>query len=160
MSILFLWWYYGGPTLTQNYLLLTPSEFGWICFACGMSYTFGAFLNSKFVIPKGIGRMFNIGMWLMLIGGCSMLVLSVMFFNVAVIILPLMLYTAGMAMIMPNSYAGALIPFSKIAGFAAAVLAGSHILGGFVSSFFIALLPEENQTPLALILVLSTNRFE
>lgn len=90
-------WLTCGPTLMQNYLFLTPSEFGWMCFMCGVSYTFGAFLNSKFVMSKGIEKMFGTGIWLMLIGGCSMLALSTMFFNVPVVILPLMLYTAGMA---------------------------------------------------------------
>lgn len=146
-------WLTCGPTLTQNYLHLTPSNFGWMCFTCGISYTFGAFINSKLVTLKGIEKMFNMGIWLMFIGGCSMLVLSTMLFNVLVILLPLMLCMAGIAMIMPNSYAGALAPFLKIAGFAVAVLAGSQILGGVISSMLMAFLPDNSQIPLALILI-------
>lgn len=59
-------------------------------------------------------------------------------------------------MVMPNSYAGALNLFVKNTGFAAAGLAGSQIMGGFISSFLVALFPERTQTLLAIILVLSS----
>lgn len=64
-----------------------------------------------------------------------------------------MLYTVGVAMIMLNSYAEALMPFAKIAGFAVAILTGSQILGGVVSSMLTAFLPDDSQIPLTLILI-------
>ncbi|MCP4177958.1 MAG: multidrug effflux MFS transporter [bacterium] len=148
-------WLTIGSVLTQKYLFLSPSGFAWLCLLCGTSYAFGAFLNSKFVAKYGIGRMFNFGQWLMFTGGILMLLFAVFnIFNIDVIIIPLMIYMIGAAMIFPNSYTGALVPFVKIAGFATAILIGSQIFGGFLVSFCVGFLPNNNQFYLAVVLML------
>jgi Bcr/CflA subfamily drug resistance transporter len=147
-------WLTIGPVLMQKYLFFSPSGFAWLCLLFGTSYAFGGFLNSKFVIKYGIDRMFNLGQWLMLVGGILMLLFAIFsILNVYVIIIPLMIYMIGAAMIFPNSYTGALATFAKIAGFATAILIGSQIFGGFLVSFCVTFLPSNNQIYLAIVLI-------
>ena len=150
-------WLTIGPALMQNSLSLTPAQFGWMCFLCGSGYAFGAFINSRFVMVYGINKMFNFGKYIMFFAGFIMLGIALMgFFNVTVIILPLMLFTFGAAMIFANSYAGAMTPFAKLAGLAAALLACGQLFGGFISSALMSLLPATTQLPLAVVLLSCT----
>lgn len=90
----------------------------------------------------------------MLAGGSIMFILAIArLFNIEVIIIPLMLFMIGTAMIFPNSYAGAMNPFAKLAGSATAILVGGQILGGFFVSLLIAFLPSYNQLYLAIVLI-------
>lgn len=147
-------WLTIGPSLMQEYLFLTPKQFGWMCFLCGTGYTLGALVNSKFVMKYGISRMFDFGKKFMFCASVIMLIAALLgFLNVAIIILPLMLFTFGAAMIFANSYAGAMMPFAKLAGLAAAMLTCGQLFGGFVSSTLMSLLPTSSQIPLAIVLL-------
>ena len=147
-------WLTVGPVLMQEYLFLTPEKFGWICILEGIGYGLGALLNARLVTRFGIHNMLNVGTFFMIVGGVLMLILAwISYFNVFVIMLPLVCYMFGSAMIFPNSYAGALGSFLKIAGVASAILGGCQILGGYVSSMLMAFLPDDSQVPLALVLI-------
>jgi len=50
-------------------------------------------------------------------------------------------------------FAGALIPFPKIAGIATAVVGTIQILGGSLSSGIMSLLPDDSQWPLAMTFI-------
>ena len=83
-----------------------------------------------------------------------MLTLSLLgYLNVLAIILPMGMFTFGTIIMASNSFAAAFEPFGKIAGAAAALYGCLQLLGGVISSIFIALIHEKNQTPLALILI-------
>ena len=99
--------------------------------------------------------MFNLGKWTMFYAASIMSIIAILgFLNIFVIILPIMVFVFGSAMIFANSYAGALTPFAKLAGLAAAVLACGQLFGGFISSAVMSLLPATTQLSLAITLVI------
>src|SRR3990167_8460273 len=62
---------------------------------------------------------------------------------------------SGLFFIFANAYAGAMHPFSEMAGTAAAVFGFLQILGGAISSFLMSTIKNYNQIPLGIILLLS-----
>ena len=148
-------WMTAGPILLLEYLHLTPGQYGWTCCLCGVTYTCGAFLNAKLVLKVGIKNMLALGKFFLLLSSGIMLILAMLsYFNFFVIVLPIMLFMVGGAMFFPNTYAAALTPFGRIAGFASSLLVSSQIFGGFISSLAIAVLPCNTQFFLALILII------
>lgn len=144
-------WLTLGPILLQDVIGLSPIQFGWIGFIVAACYFVGGFCSSKLVAAYGIPAMLKTGLKLVLAGGVTLLI-PILFHitNTVVIVLPIMLFVGGAGLIFPNSYAFALNPFPKIAGIASALLGTAQIAGGFFFSGMIALLPNDNQLPLAL----------
>lgn len=143
-------WLTLGPILLQDILGLSPIQFGWIGFIVASCYFVGGFCSSKLVSTHGILAMLKAGLKLVLAGGITLLIPMLFHItNVVVIVLPVMLFVGGAGLIFPNSYAFALNPFPKIAGIASALLGTAQIAGGFFFSGMIALLPNDNQLPLA-----------
>ena len=76
------------------------------------------------------------------------------YMNAYVIVAPIVFFMTGSALVFPNSSAGALTPFPKIAGMAGALFGFIQILGGALSSSSIALVQDENQLPMAIAFIL------
>jgi hypothetical protein len=77
------------------------------------------------------------------------------FINTFVIIAPIILFMMGSSLVFPNSSAGALTPFPKIAGMAGALFGFVQILGGALSSTAVALAQDENQLPIAIAFIIT-----
>lgn len=142
-----------SPFLLQNVIGLTPVQFGWLALLSAASFFISTFLNSRYVIAKGISTMVILGNTMMSIGGASMLALSLCgFLNTVVVVLPISLFCMGAGFTFSNSFAGAFHPFPKMSGSAGALYGCIQILGGALISGVISLLPQHNQTPLAIVL--------
>ena len=61
----------------------------------------------------------------------------------------------GSSLVFPNSSAGALTPFPKIAGTAGALFGFMQILGGAGASSLIALSHDQNQLPIAITFIIT-----
>ncbi|STY28356.1 multidrug resistance protein [Legionella wadsworthii] len=110
-------WITEAPIVLQEIVGLTPVQFGWIYIFSGIGFALGGFLNMKFVIKAGIERMMNIGFSSQLVAGLLMLLFYLFgYINTAVIVMPILLFMMGSSLVFPNSSAGALTPFPKIAG--------------------------------------------
>ena len=148
-------WLTLGPILLQDTVGITPVEFGWIALTGGLFYASGAFINGKLLNKYSINQLLKTGAYTMLVGGILMLLFFLLrLINVWVIIFPLFIFLFGASMIFPNAYAGALIPFSKIAGIAGAILGFVQILGGSLASGIISIAPDNTQLPLAIAFIL------
>ncbi|MGD9108251.1 MAG: multidrug effflux MFS transporter [Gammaproteobacteria bacterium] len=147
-------WLTAGPVILQKVLLLSPVVFGWCAALIGFCYFLAAFTNSKLVHRFKIYQIQQFGIWCFFVGGIVLLV-PILFFhyiNLVVFILPLMLAIYGLGLLIPNAYVTGLIPFGKIAGIAAALLAFIQVIGAFVTSTIISLSPDRSQMPVAFIL--------
>lgn len=142
-----------APFLLQSRLGLTAVQFGWLAFIIGFAIFTSFFLNSRFVMIVGYGKMILAGNVVMLCSGLLMLFLAVLgFFNVTVIMLPIAFFCMGAGLTLSNAFPGASHPFAHIAGSAGALYGFLQILGGVISSALMAWLPESNQIPLGIVL--------
>lgn len=122
----------GSSFVLQNIYGLTPVAYGLSFGAMIIGYIGGTLTGARFTMRLGIDRMLKIGSSTALAGSVLMIALSQTSFPpVAAIILPMMLYTYGVGVTMPQSMAGALTPFPEIAGTASALM-------GFLQSAFSA----------------------
>ena len=88
-------------------------------------------------------------------GGLMLFFYLLGYINTYVIIIPIIVFMMGSSLVFPNSSAGALTPFPKIAGMAGALFGFVQILGGAISSGVIALAQDENQFPIAIVFIIT-----
>ncbi len=144
------------PFLLENVVGLTPVEFGWVSAIAGLFFIVGGFINAMIVERFTLEKMLKIGLMIMLVGSAVMLIFGLLNrVDTLVIMIPVVIYIIGSSFVFSNAYAGAMHPFSGIAGTAGAVFGFLQILGGAISSFLMSLMHEYNQVPLAIILLLS-----
>ena len=148
-------WLTSGAVVLQNVVFLSAVQFGWCAALVGFGYFTGAFINSRVVSRMGTSKMILLGVWIIAIAGIGM-VIPILFFqiiNTFWIVMPATLAAFGASLLMPNSYATALMPYANIAGMAVALLGLIQMLGGAVTSAIISAAPDNNQLPLALIIL-------
>ena len=154
----FFAWITAGPVLLIHVVGISPVEFGLITFiGGGLAYGLAGWLNGKFVTRFGISNMLRFGWSIMIFSGILMLAGKWLIgINVWVIVIPVILFYFGSTFIWPNAFAMAFTPFGKIAGYAGALYGFMQIGGGAVISALIANLPDTNQIPLALVMLIAS----
>lgn len=147
-------WLTAAPIVLQEKVGLNSVQFGWLYIFSGIGFATGSILNVKLVTRVGIDKMMELGFFCQLVAGGLMLIFYLLgYINTFVIIVPIILFMMGAGLVFPNSSAGALIPFPKIAGMAGALFGFVQILGGIISSSAIALAQDENQFPIAIAFI-------
>lgn len=148
-------WLTLGSIWMQNTLGLSPVQFGLVTLVGGVFYAAGVFLNSQIVNHYGINKMLAIGGLLITFSGFIFLMLSIVHLvSFWFVIVPIMIFIFGASIIFPNAFAGALIPFHKIAGIASAIAGFMQVLGGAVASGIISALPSTTPLPMAIAFIL------
>lgn len=142
------------PFLLQDVVGLTPIQFGWVAAFSGIFFIVGGVANAIYVERLGLQKMLLLGLIIMFIGSVIMLIFGLInIINTVVIMLPVIIYILGSSFIFSNAYAGAMHPFSEMAGTAGAVFGFLQILGGAISSAIMSSFKNYNQIPLAIILL-------
>ena len=148
-------WLTLGPIWMQNTLGLSPVQFGWVTLVGGIFYGSGVFLNARRVNIYGINVMLRLGASSIALSGVVLLLLWLLqLVGFWFVIMPIMLFIFGASLIFPNAYAGALIPFHKIAGISGAIAGFMQVLGGTVASGVTSVLPDNTPLPLAIAFIL------
>jgi MFS transporter, DHA1 family, multidrug resistance protein len=113
----------GSSFVFVDILGLRPQAYG-LCFAAiVLGYMSGTLAGGRMTRRMGIERMVRVGGWIAAAGG---LILAFVIWtegaSVPGILLPTTVYMLGTGLILPNAMAGAIGPFPRIAGTAAALL--------------------------------------
>ena len=120
----------GSSFVFQNHYGLSVRAFGFVFATAVIGYISGTLLGARLTTRHGIEHTLRIGAAALAIGGMTMLALvgfgPESFWQV---LAPMVVYTAGVGLTMPQSMAGALTPFPDRAGAAASLL-------GFVQMTF------------------------
>ena len=131
-------WISGASFVLQYLYGLTPFQFG-VTFAIGsVGYMIGTTYAARLVMRLGIDRTLGVGCAAMAIGGVGMmLAIALGLTSATSLVLPMALYLAGMGMVLPQAFAGAMTPFPERAGAASALLGfiqqtGSALCGAVV----------------------------
>ncbi|MEO8400354.1 MAG: multidrug effflux MFS transporter [Gammaproteobacteria bacterium] len=143
------------PFLIQNILGYSASTYGWLAVIVAVPYYTAASVNRELVKKFGTGPIFALGALLIILSGAAMAITSLYAkIYLAYIIVPMMIATFGQALIFSNTIAMALHHFSAaIAGKASALFSSLQIIIIGVFSAVMAILPDNNQLPLALVIV-------
>lgn len=144
-----------APFLLQNILGLTPVHYGFVTACMPLAILVGGIINGVSLSRLGIHKLMIIGICMMLLGGGGLLLLSlVQLLNIFLILVCVILFALGAEFMFANSFSGAVTPFPKIAGTAAAVYGGLQIGGGFASSATISFFGLQSQLSLAIVFVI------
>jgi DHA1 family bicyclomycin/chloramphenicol resistance-like MFS transporter len=116
-------WISGASFVLQDLYKLTPFGFG-VAFAAGsVGYMIGAALAARLVVKVGLDRTIGIGACACAAGGLVMMAALALGLTSAVsLVVPVAIYLAGLGMVLPQSFAGAMTPFPERAGAASALL--------------------------------------
>jgi DHA1 family bicyclomycin/chloramphenicol resistance-like MFS transporter len=116
-------WISGASFVLQDLYGLTPFTFGLAFAATAAGYMTGAVLAARIVSRIGLERTIGLGACALALGGLVMsLALALAPLSVLSLILPMAIYTAGIGLVLPQSFAGALTPFPERAGAASSLI--------------------------------------
>lgn len=149
-------WLTAGPIVLQSTVGLSPVAFGWVYFLTGVGFATGAFVNAKCVGHFGINKMMLFGQFCIFISGVSMAGFALLgHVSILGIVPSAILLLFGASMVFPNTSAGVFQPFPEIAGIVSALFYSARMLSGSVFSGGVALMPDQNQLPMGLALIIS-----
>lgn len=116
-------WISGSSFVLQNLYGLSPFQFG-VAFAVGsVGYMCGTIVAARLVMRLGLDRTLGVGAAAMAAGGLAMVAtVALGLTSAAALVLPMALYLAGLGMVLPQAFAGAMTPFPERAGAASALL--------------------------------------
>ncbi|MBI3708783.1 MAG: multidrug effflux MFS transporter [Proteobacteria bacterium] len=113
----------GLPFIFIEILGVSPDLFGFVFLFTVAGYLSGSLVASRAAGRVSGARIVTCGVVLTLVGGGSLLGFVLLgIVSGPTIMGPLMIYMTGFALIIPNAFAGALVPFPTMAGTASAVL--------------------------------------
>jgi MFS transporter, DHA1 family, multidrug resistance protein len=147
----------GAPVGLIQYLGLSPVEFG-VAMAVPIVFYIVAQISVARVVHRiGVDLMIRVGVALAAIAGIGMLafVLSGNI-NVYTLMGPVVLVLISLAFIIPGTTAGAMSPFSDMAGAASSLLGFIQFLAAAVSTTMIGLLNDGTPLPMAATLCVCT----
>lgn len=113
----------------------------------GGSYLSG-WLSSRWITPHIV----LLGIVFLIVGGFSLLLVGLWVTSVLSILVPVCCYFFGIGMVFPAGTAGALEPFSALAGTAGAIMGGVQNVGASAATMISSTMSQTSQIPLAFIL--------
>ncbi len=131
------------PFILISRLDLHPAQFGFVMMLHTGGFISGSFVGHRLNARLSPSRVMRLGLW-MQIGGAGVMIgcLATIGPQVATIIGPVAIISAGNAMVMPNATALALSPFSNRIGAASALMSFIQIVCGFFSSLMITVIAD------------------
>jgi DHA1 family bicyclomycin/chloramphenicol resistance-like MFS transporter len=137
-----------APFVLMGLVGLTPEQYGWSMSITVAAYLAGGFLANRLVARLGLDRLILGSAFLLLAGASLMLAFSLVHIvTVASVLGPMALWTMGIGISLPNSMAGALSPFPRIAGSASALMGFMQMGVGAAGSIAVARLHDGTVTP-------------
>jgi DHA1 family bicyclomycin/chloramphenicol resistance-like MFS transporter len=122
----------GSSFVLQGVYHMSEVGYGLSFAACACSFVSGSVLTQKLVTRIGMERAVGIGAGFMMAGGCLAVLGQIIHTGYPQeLIIPAMLFVAGVGVTMPLTQASALMPFPEMAGTASSLL-------GFVQMTFAA----------------------
>jgi DHA1 family bicyclomycin/chloramphenicol resistance-like MFS transporter len=143
-----------APFVLMGLVGLTPEQYGWTSSITVAAYLAGGFAANRLVERLGVDRLILASGFLLLAGSSLMLAFSLAHIvTIASVLGPMSLWSMGIGIALPNSMAGALSPFPRIAGSASALMGFMQMGVGAVGSITVARLHDGTVTPPATALL-------
>lgn len=143
----------GSPFVLIDLLGLSPAQYGMLAIFNVAGFLGGSLAAGRLTHDYGIERMMVVGVSLSLAGGGAMAGIAVLgHIGVAEIVVPMMVFTAGMGIVLANGSAGAMAPFPRIAGAASAVLGFVQMTVAGIASLVVGAFAPTSQLPMAVVI--------
>ncbi|ALG69506.1 multidrug effflux MFS transporter [Beggiatoa leptomitoformis] len=124
----------GSAFVLIDFLGVEKQHFGYFFMVIIAGYMTGTIVSGKFSLQLGVNRLVLIGAVVMCGAGFIMVSAAGLgIYNVWIVILPMMFFSAGGGIVMPQAMAGALAPFPEMTGTASALF-------GFTQSMMAAVM--------------------
>jgi MFS transporter, DHA1 family, multidrug resistance protein len=124
----------GSPLVLIEVFGVAPAHFGYFFGMGVIGFMTGTLLGPMLTARRGLNYSLEIGVSISALGGGLMLLAALMDYNfVAAVMGPMIVYSIGLGLVLPQSQAGAMAPFPEKAGLASALM-------GFLMLGFAALL--------------------
>ena len=147
----------GASFVLIDMLGLAPEHFGFGFCMVVAGYMSGGFVAGRLTHTVGLERMVGLG-----VAGCALtgVVGAVLAYTVvpppgpvgiALVLLPMMAFFFCAALVLPNSTAGAITPFARMAGTASAGIGFVQMTGGALAGWGVAHLFDGTHRPMALV---------
>ena len=130
-----------GASIFENYFNMGPREFGTLWGLMAITYVLGATASARLTMIRGPDELLKIGVFVTMLGGWLMLILTTVFgINMITILLPMTLLMSVAGLVTPGALAGAVNSRPDIAGTSSGlssavgiVLGGSFtVIAGFI----------------------------
>jgi DHA1 family bicyclomycin/chloramphenicol resistance-like MFS transporter len=139
-----------SPFVFIDVLDLSPAQFGLLSIFNVAGFVAGSLTAARLTPRFGLDRMLMIGLALCVTGGLLMTAPALAgHVSVALIIAPMMIFTAGMGLVLPNGMAGAMAPFPRIAGAASALLGFVQMVVSGITSVAVGAFADSTHLPMA-----------
>ena len=143
-----------APFLFIDTLGLSPERFGILAVFNVIGFLAGTLAAGRWTLRFGIAPLVMAGTLMALTGGVAMVVIAwTGHLGVAAIIGPMMLYLAGMGLVMPNAIAGAMAPFPQVAGTASALLGFCQMATAAAATLAVGWMSQRTQLPLGVVVM-------
>lgn len=145
----------GSPFILQKIYGLSEIAYGVAFGLCALSYATGAFISQRIVSRHGIAALVRAGAIIVALAGALMLAgVAVGPGHAAEIVVPMMVYMAGVGVGMPQAMAGALMPFPERAGAASSLMGFLQMGSGAVVGVIFGHVIGDTAWPLAIAIAL------
>jgi DHA1 family bicyclomycin/chloramphenicol resistance-like MFS transporter len=136
-------WIAAAPFLFIQRLGFVPNYYGALTIITTGSYVLGSLAAARMSGRVGLDRMILAGCGLAAAGGALMLLLGLATDVTAPgLIGPMMVFSVGMGLTLPNALAGGLLPFPRVAGAASALLGFAQMAAAALATVVVAALPQ------------------
>jgi DHA1 family bicyclomycin/chloramphenicol resistance-like MFS transporter len=141
-----------GPFLFVDRLGFSPEVYGTLTIITTSCYIAGSFLSARVTPALGLDRPILLGCALATLGGAFMLACALFILSAVTLILPMMVFSLGMGLTLPNAFAGGLIPFPRMAGAASALLGFLQQMAAAGATVLVATLPQYSAVSVASVI--------
>jgi DHA1 family bicyclomycin/chloramphenicol resistance-like MFS transporter len=143
-------WIAAAPFLFVEQLGMSPAVYGVLTLTCTACYILGSVGTARLTPRLGLDPPVRWGSLIALLGGAVMaLLVALAPFGAVELLGPMMLFNLGLGMVLPNSLAGAMIPFPRIAGTASALLGFVQMAMSMGATLAMAALPRGSALAMA-----------
>jgi len=145
-----------GAFVVIDVLGVAPEQFGYLFFFVALGYASGGLLSGRLVPRFGIVRLIQTGVLTGLTMGVIGLTLALADVQiVAAVAGPVIGVFFACGFVLPNSTAGALMPFSEFAGTASSAISFLQMSGGALIGYGAGLLHNGTTAPLFVVILVS-----
>jgi len=147
--------YIVSPVLTIKHMGMRASDYGLALLVVSCLATLaGGYLNGKLVVRLGITKMLYLAFSLILLSGFGLLLSYYLIGDNLIVLFGLfLLFQLAAMLVFPNIFAKAFEHVGHIAGYAGAIYSLMQIGGAALIGFLASYLPDQNQVPLAWVII-------
>jgi len=144
-----------SPFLFQNVIGISVVHYGWLTLYVTITILLGRGLNVVLLRRASSKAAMQVGRWLMLLGGLSMLLTYLIHeLNIITVLIPYLIFVLGTGFIFSNASLLAFNAFETKFGIVGALYSFLQLIFAYVTSYIAAKVSAKTQLPLAIILTM------